>query len=251
MQDAFIKAKSRKLLYNEKKKKEEMESKLMLEFMTVRDQMFKAGTLAMHERKLEAWKSEQLNRIKIESDKRDERILVDIQAIRIMEEERVQRLKLLLSEKVKEEETIEKQLQQLIVKERKEKEILESRLKEHIVDHNNLYGGPGGEELMKKLLAQKGYTPFDVESYYTVPVPVPPSGQPKGKRPVKKDLLSIVEAMAHIRIHQVLYYHYYIHNNYYHYHYFRQPKRYRKYGRILKRRNLEKNITIFTICQYQ
>jgi hypothetical protein len=235
MQDAFIKAKSRKLLYNEKKKKEEMESKLMLEFMTVRDQMFKAGTLAMHERKLEAWKSEQFNRIKIESDNRDERILVDIQAIRIMEEERIQRLKLLLSEKVKEEETIEKQLQQLIIKERKEKEILESRLKEHIVDHNNLYGGPGGEELMKKFLAQQGYPPFDVESYHTVPVPVPPSGQPKGKRPVKKDLLSIVEAMAHIRIHQVHSHHYYIHNYYHHhlgYYYFRQQRRYRKYGRI-------------------
>jgi hypothetical protein len=38
MQDAFIKAKTRKLLYSEKKRKEEMESKLMLEFMTIRDQ---------------------------------------------------------------------------------------------------------------------------------------------------------------------------------------------------------------------
>jgi hypothetical protein len=35
MQDAFIKAKSRKILYAEKKRKEEMESKLMLEFMTI------------------------------------------------------------------------------------------------------------------------------------------------------------------------------------------------------------------------
>ena len=205
MQDAFIKAKSRKLLNSEKKRKEEMESKLMLEFMTIRDQLFKTGNLSMHERKLETWKNEQLNRIKIECDKRDERILVDIQAIRIMEEERIQRLKLLLSEKVKQEESIEIELQQLVMKEKKEKDILENRLREHIIDHNNLYGGPGGEELMRKLLEQKGYTPFDVESYYTVPVPRPPEGQPKGKRPVvKKDILSIVEAMAHIRIHQVL-----------------------------------------------